>query len=303
MTNTPDKNQQEAQNRIGLIDMLNTAVRVMRLSNEGVIETSNAKTGNENYLVKIEFPEEGGVLSYYSQYQYPIKGFFYHEAVDKLDIVKKIFTIWFSRIDNLMTHHKIQTLIGFLFFKRQLQFIVSGLFDYAAWLLSSERLKPNKYCQFVREVYRTFNKINTENDPVLEKARDIICVFLEFDDAYRYRLQYAVSKLKIKRNINIPSIPFPFTPDPIINMPIIISDTTIVMEELQRILNILEEREKYDHMKMRWRVIKRLFKLIRFYPKIQNIITDFFLEFNINEANLSKEDQYHASFKESFIFE
>lgn len=293
--------------RMDLIDMLNTAIRVMRLNQKSAIETADAFKSPENYLLKIEFPKEGGVLCYYSQHQYPTKGFFYHETVDKLDIVKKIFTIWFSQFDNLMRKHKLQTLLGFLFFKRQLYAIVQELFNYAFWVLAPERLKPDKYCQFVREVYRTFNKINPDNNAEIEKLRDIICVFLEFDDAYRYRLQDAVSILKIKKENNKP-IPMPL--DNFSNIPFftffpvkVKTDTDFAMEKFWQVLERLEEREKYDHMKMRWRVIKRLFKLLRFYPNIQNKLAEFLYELNIEECKLSKEDKYHSMFKESYLFE
>ena len=42
-----------------------------------------------NPLTRVEFPEEGGVLTFMEKYDQPFKGYPYHEFVDKIDFVKK----------------------------------------------------------------------------------------------------------------------------------------------------------------------------------------------------------------------
>lgn len=277
-----------------LLSKLNFAVKLMRLNEEGIMADGEKEQGGIRTIIKIEFPEEGGVLTHYAELKYPAKGFFYKDAVERVDITKKIFTLWFSHIDRLWKTNKIKTLLGIFLFRKQFIELIDGLFETAVWLLSPQRLKPNKYCTFVREIYRTFDKINIENKVGLENLRDVICVFLEFDDAYRYRIQDAFSEFKIKKdNPNMMWYPF-------INMPIIISDDDKIIEEIQRILNILNERELCEHMKMRWRVIKHLFTLLKFFPKAKKNIIEFFKTLDINKIRLSVEDKYHATVKSSY---
>jgi len=62
---------------------------------------------------------------------------------------------------------------------------------------------PKEYCRFVAEVYRWFNDtLIARDEPGMKekwiKMRDVICVFLQHDDAYRFRLQDALPELNLE---------------------------------------------------------------------------------------------------------
>lgn len=61
---------------------------------------------------------------------------------------------------------------------------------------------PKEYCRFVGEIYRWFTEtlIEREQPGMKEKwrkIRDVVCVFLQHDDAYRFRLQDALPELNL----------------------------------------------------------------------------------------------------------
>lgn len=63
---------------------------------------------------------------------------------------------------------------------------------------------PKEYCRFVGEIYRWFNETliaREESEEMKEKwrkIRDVVCVILQHDDAYRFRLQDALPELNLK---------------------------------------------------------------------------------------------------------
>ena len=71
-------------------------------------------------------------------------------------------------------------------------------------------LHPLDMCQQVRELYEGFNRlIEAETDEGLKhfwaRVRDIICVILEYDTSYRWRLCWMLEKMdteKLKLNEN-----------------------------------------------------------------------------------------------------
>lgn len=69
-------------------------------------------------------------------------------------------------------------------------------------LFSVHKLKPEKYCRMVREVYRLFNlmierECNDKHKIRWEKIRDMVCIVLEFDNAYRFRAQDIIKEARI----------------------------------------------------------------------------------------------------------
>ena len=61
---------------------------------------------------------------------------------------------------------------------------------------------PKEYCRFVGEIYRWINetlvaRADEAIKPEWERIRDIVCVFLQHDDAYRFPLQDALPELNL----------------------------------------------------------------------------------------------------------
>jgi len=125
---------------------------------------------DQDTLEKVEFPKEGGVLSYLKGRKKPFPGF---------------------------PHAELVATMGFI--KRLIPSLLSGYYS----LIKPKLIKPEKYSRPVREIYRIFNLlIERESDEGMKQKwiqmRDIICMILEFDNAYRFRFQDVVSEMNLE---------------------------------------------------------------------------------------------------------
>ncbi len=179
------------------LSVLNAVVNELR---EAPKETPK-ETGETALIEKIEFPKEGGVLMYMKGFKYPYRGFPFYEFVEKLDIIKKILKGFLGRVHyHLRTNRRrIFTLIPSMWFLKRIAF--SLLYSFYR-VIERFRIKPHRYCKAVREIYRVFNiMIEREKNPEMRdkirQLRDFICMFLEFDNAYRFRLQDIIEEVNI----------------------------------------------------------------------------------------------------------
>ncbi len=69
------------------MQFMDGVARDMRVIPELPSETVKPK--NTNTISKVEFPEEGGVLTFMDGFEHPFQGYPHHEFVDKIDGVKK----------------------------------------------------------------------------------------------------------------------------------------------------------------------------------------------------------------------
>jgi len=120
------------------------------------------------------FPKEGGMESWIPGHDFPFPGMPDDRVVETINIIKKMFPIiykwaWVIIRDRLPQYLMAQSQNGEI-----------GLVD------------PKKYSRPIRELHRVFTLIRSrEGEPEMQakwtEMRDIICLFLEFDDAYRFR--------------------------------------------------------------------------------------------------------------------
>lgn len=138
------------------------------------------KTDVGNVLVN--FPKEGGSESWIPNYKYPFPGVPDGKIVETITVIKRIFPViykwaWVIIRDRLPQYMVPQTQNGDI-----------GLVD------------PQRYSKPVRELHRMFTKIRSkEMDDEMKgkwtEMRDFLCLFFEYDDAYRFRLMEAIQEL------------------------------------------------------------------------------------------------------------
>lgn len=134
--------------------------------------------------VLTDFPKEGGTESWIPGHEFPFPGMPDSQVVEIMSIFKRIFPIlykygWTVLRDRLPDYLKIQS-----------QNADIGL------------VNPKKYSRPVREVHRVFTLLRSrEGKKEIEirgkwtEMRDVICLFLEYDDAYRFRLMDMIAEL------------------------------------------------------------------------------------------------------------
>jgi len=247
---------------------------------------------NEDFAEVYDFAEleDGGVLSYLLQvkdgkriqYKEPFRGFPVGEAVNLMAMFKKIFQVMSNYYSSGILF-KIG--IGILFLSGILNKIVQIGVDFVHINTHRFLLKPNYYSQPIRELYRTMTVISNGN-VFIDKVRNICCLILEFDNAYRYRWQdvlVELDKSALEKNF---------------------------VKEIKRLLDILVSREipneklnKPNHMKDKIeKLAKMLYLGVKYSKTFRNFIKEIALEINLDEVKPSQEDIYWFSFRDDYNF-
>lgn len=144
------------------------------------------------YLMKYAvIPDEGGVYLYSETAKYPEKGWPFREAVLANDTIKRVVVnaikFLVSIPKNIFRPSKI------------LRSALELFTDYSNLVFTRWEIywKPLRYCTAVREIYRVGMLMAGEDDVYIRLVK-AICMFLEFDNAYRYRFQDLMGEINIE---------------------------------------------------------------------------------------------------------
>jgi hypothetical protein len=266
----------ESFNFIRKIDWV---VRTLRECNLGVVsQITKEEKETQVSITRIEFPQEGGCLTYYEGIEYPSKGFPYAETVETVDRVKKMYMLVGRRMMKMLSKNKLKTIVLLLFLRKEFFDIISGYLESLNGSLRLVRQKPQMYCICVRELYRVFGLLAEkykDKQTQISDIRDTLCMILEYDDAYRYRFQNEISNLN-KENVG-----------------------KDLVKELNRLLDrgIEAEIEIKSGVETRYALIKKTLILLKFKKDIRNMLRDFILDLDIDKLKLDKADKFHANIK------
>ena len=231
----------------------------------------------------MEFPKEGGILTYLLRYELPFRGFPLNETVQAVDELKKLAKIIIQKfvpyIKSSSIFGKIRMVLALDHFKK-----LGECYLYAYhWKIKRIRLKPYMYCRAVRELWNTINEVDIKNHEMKDAIKDCICMFMEFDNAYRFRMQDMLLEMNIEE---------------------IRKNTS---KEIGRLFDILIEREIWEQGKTRmaekWKMAKELISLfLRFNPSIKKTIVDLAERIDLTKIELTKEDRYYCEFRKDYKF-
>lgn len=234
-------------------------------------------------ITHVVFIPEGGVFTYLAKYDLPFRGFPLNDTVQAVDELKKFAKIIIQKFVPYIKSSSIISKIRLvLTVDHFIQLAECYLYAYH-WKTKRIRLKPYMYCQCVRELFDTINKSNIENPELKEAIRDCLCMFMEFDNAYRFRMQ------DILPEINVAAI----KKEPI--------------KEISRLLDLLMEREVWEEgktkMAEKWKMAKELICLfLRFKPSIKKYIVDMVTRIDLKRIEPTKEDRYYCEFRKDYKF-
>ena len=229
-----------------------------------------------NPLTKVEFPEGGGVLTYMGEHPLPYKGFPFFEFVDKIDIIKKVMRGTLSSLfHSLKDRSKLQVaclaLVAWFFS----DLVRAYLYTFYR-MIERFRVKTIRYCDAMRELHRAFSLHETETTKMV---RDLMCMFLEFDNAYRYRFQDIIVELDKEALKNKPS------------------------KEVMRLLDLMVSRETTIEVKDTWKLVKYFFPVyLRFNKPLQTAIVNVLSELDLEKLKLSPEDEHYCLDRKDYKF-
>ena len=140
---------------------------------------------------RVEFPEKGGTFTYFKGHKLPFPGFPHERIVEKVALIKSFIPAWLKTI-KLVPKTKILKIIDIG------RMLLKGVVHF----LANDKINPERYSHPVREIYRIFNiLIEREKEERLialwTQLRDVLCMILEFDNAYRFRIQDALAELNL----------------------------------------------------------------------------------------------------------
>ncbi len=131
--------------------------------------------------------------------------------------------------------------------------------------LKYDYLPVESMCPSVREIHRAWTKVAPKKSYII---RDYLCLILQEDDAYRFRVQWLVKWFGW----------FPkFAP----------------IKTFEYALSMLEHGEVIGDMKERQRLLKKVLLTVLQDPTIKDLFIKFFKEVNWKKVQLSDGDSYH----------
>lgn len=238
-------------------------------------------------LDRVEFPEAGGILTYMQGYEHPYKGFPLGEFVDKNDIMKKLSKGFLSGIfhqcfkvknKKVRLKNPLRLLLSFMTLKWIVRMEIYSFHRF----IERSKIKPIMYSDAMRELHRAFScpvdKETKEEAELREKLRDIICMHLEFDNAYRYRFQ------DISETVDMDK----FNKNPI--------------KEVLRNLTTMQSREVTQEVKDSWTLTKMLVHSLRFDKQIKKILVNTVNNLYFEKLKLSVEDMSYCEPRTDYNF-
>jgi len=271
-----------------IIYQVNSILRSIRESDYGFISDEKSlekegieKTDKKIFITRVVLPKEGGVLTYYSDTDHPFKGFNYGETVEAVDEVKKmLMAVIYGFFENLFKN-KIKAIIGLIFLKREIIEMIKEIIIKADFGIRRVRQKPNRYCQAVRDVFSTATIVadryakDGREKQFFYSMRNLMCMILEYDDAYRYPFQDIVSRLDKK------------------------AARKNIVKELKRLIDIYLKKD-HRGTDRKFKVFRKLLFLLHLNRRFKKMITDFFVGLDLEKVKLDDDDKYYAKMKKNY---
>ena len=131
-------------------------------------------------------------------------------------------------------------------------------------ILRYDLMPPYAMCPAVREIHRAWTKVSPETGQI----RDMLCLILQEDDAYRFRVQWLFEWFIWLMRLN-------------------------PVRSLDFALGMLEHGEVVSDMKERMRLLRRVVMLALEDPGIRTRFVALFREIDWQKVKLGKGDKYH----------
>ena len=235
-----------------------------------------------NPLEKVEFPSEGGVLTYMGGYPQPYKGFPFFEFVDKIDVIKKIQRATLSSLYHSLKKKSWWQLAPLILVPWLFGVFVRSFIYSFYRMVDRFKIKPLRYCTSMRELHRCFSiEYYGEKDKEMRlMLRDLICMFLEFDNAYRFRFQDVIVELD-KENLKKHPV-----------------------KEIRRLFVIMSSRENTQEIKDTWKLVQYFLPLyMRLNKSLRVKMVSILSELNLEKMALSVEDKVFSEKRKDYKFD
>lgn len=230
----------------------------------------------------IEYPATGGILIHIQGAPYPKKGFPFPEAIYAINLAKKFFV-------SLLKILTIPEMLGWtiavvLPFKRKVKILNHVIATYARlaqgsispFVMKSEYMtKCANECELF--VYKFLITIGIDDAPAKALA-NVVGTIVEYDDAYRFRLEDIMLETTKEKLISNPR------------------------KEIKRLLELLHERDSSFSVKEKASKLYRVVNLILLSRKFRSAFKFAILSTNLTHLQPDEGDKYWMSIREDYDY-
>lgn len=233
-----------------------------------------------NPLVKVEFPEQGGVLTYMENHEHPYKGFPVGESVEKIDAMKKMMRSVLSSLFHSFKKRSKFQLFFLLFVPWIFTDLVDAVLNTCYRMVDRFKIKTIRYSDAVREIHRSFSIEYYGIDNTKRfMVRDVMCMLLEMDNAYRFRFQDIIVELdkeNLKKN---------------------------TAKEIIRLFALMSSREKTQEVKDTWKLVQHFLPTyFRINKSFKQNVIDVLSGLDLQKIALSVEDKHYCENRMDYKF-
>ncbi len=172
------------------------------------LQMRDTGTGDDYAIIDIVHPQKKGILTWLRGYRYPFPGFPIKDTVMTIATVKRIIPAALK----YCFQKPIMFIFGLLYLFSKKTFIklihkaLEAFINFAYPSIKKHFLNPNRMKKPVREIYRVLS-IGAEREmrdslglmkDKWEMGRDVLCMLLEYDNAYLLRLQDIANEINLE---------------------------------------------------------------------------------------------------------
>ncbi len=235
----------------------------------------------------MEYPEFGGQLAYFKECPFPQKGHPYPTAIYAINEAKRflrgMFRVFASK-------SMVLPLLGFFLSSKKKKIDILSRFcqayvDFSSSFLEDHRLEFIRYGNFTRElinlVARFLYFLGIEKN-LAEQFAEFFCIILEYDDAYRLRIEDLLSVTSLEKIIKIP------------------------IHEIKKLAEIMVLREP-GHRKdigngEKFVNVSRILSIILLLPSFRKAFKESLIECKFENLQYDDADRYHVMWRNDYDY-
>ena len=232
---------------------------------------------------KVTVPPEGGMNLWFKEVPYPKKGFPFMQATLANNIVKRQTMMIVSSVAQ---KRMILPIMGFMLmrYKNKIAMLENFLNHYVRnsdYIMTQFYLKDQFMSPPAKQIQIFITNLLTEigiNPSLALSTARIIATMMEYDDAYRYRIE---------------DMAFETTPDKLYASP---------AAEIDRILLIYQTREKVMPVVAKFRAFSLALSFLLIYPRVRIAFRKAVRSMDFKYIQLDEADRYHCLLRDDYNF-
>jgi hypothetical protein len=226
-------------------------------------------------LDHIEYPPEGGIYVYHKGTLHPTKGFPTPESVGSNNIAKRLFI---GQMKFFANKNTLVAFFGFLFlpWKRKMRVVeawIEGFNKLSGIVIRPYCMKPEYYsnsCRQIRIFVEKFCTFLGIRQSLANGFGQRVAHMIEFDNAYRYRIQDLLSETSAEKLAENPR------------------------REISRLINFLNVREPKNNIKGKFLAVAELASIIFWHPRVKKALRKALECVDFSQMQMDEADRYHC---------